>query len=97
MRKLLFPCFMLLAIEAQSQYNANQNFDNSLSGVYYFGGGSVPTNVNSCSGALSYAKTYTTSAPEGGVYISPSDLGQTNNGKAFKVTFKLKKNRNYEW
>lgn len=91
MKKLLFPCFMLLGIQAQSQYNTNQNFDNGLSGVYYFGGGSVTTNANSCSGALSYAKTYTASAPEGGVFISPSDLGQTNNGKAVKVTFKLKK------
>lgn len=91
MKKLLFSCFMLLTIEAQAQYNTSQNFNNSLSGVYYFGGGSVTTNANSCSGTLSYAKTYTVSAPEGGVYISPSDLGQTNNGKAVKVTFKLKK------
>ncbi|MBM7420275.1 MULTISPECIES: T9SS type A sorting domain-containing protein [Chryseobacterium] len=91
MKKLLFSCFILLGIGTNAQYNVNQNFDGALTAVNYFGGGSVTTNANSCSGALSYAKTYNSSAPEGGVFISPSDLGQVNNGKAVTVTFKLKK------
>ncbi|MBL3547281.1 T9SS type A sorting domain-containing protein [Chryseobacterium sp. KMC2] len=92
MKKLLFPCFLLLGTIANAQeYNTSQNFDNALTGVYYFGGGGVTTNTNSCSGTLSYAKTYTNSAPEGGVYISPSDLNQINNGKAVTVTFRVKK------
>jgi hypothetical protein len=92
MKKLLLPCIIFLGIIANAQaYDASQNFDSALTGVYYFGGGGVTTNSNSCSGGLSYAKTYSSTAPEGGVYLSPSDLGQTNNGKAVSITFRIKK------
>lgn len=94
MLKLLFSFLIVLSFSANAQYNVVQNFDGPepFDGLITFGIGSS-NNSFSCSGAGSYAQSFTNNELAGGSAIDFSTLAnpQLSNGEKITVSINYKK------